>query len=117
MESKEIRFQSFFAAESTPNLGGACLGLAVLGRFVGVATGLNYKTLSIWDWSSLTAIFWRERLPSADLEDSSRLFERDHRKMVTAPSFTEGKSHCKVFTSCVSTTKAVGPKVPLFLVL
>lgn len=117
MESKEIRFQSFFAAESTPNLGGACLGLAVLGRFVGVATGLNYKTLSIWDWSSLTAIFWRERLPSADLEDSSRLFERDHRKMVTAPSFTEGKSHCKVLHLVCPPPKLLALKYLYFLVL
>lgn len=55
-----------------------------------------------------------ERLLPAHLEAASRLFEETHRNMVTAPSFTEGKSYCKVFTSCVSTTKAVDPKVPLF---
>lgn len=34
--------------------------------------------------------------------------------MVVAPSFTEGESHCKIFTSGVSPTNGAGPEVSLW---
>jgi hypothetical protein len=57
--------------------------------------------------SSLAEILWRERLPSAPLEDSSKLFEEVFGDMVVSLSFPEGKSHCKVFMSCVSPSSLV----------
>ena len=80
-------------------------GIGCPGKTVGVVTRLEYKRLSICP--HLQRFSEEEKLPSAPLEDSSKLFEEVFGDMVVSLSFPEGKSHCKVFMSYVSPSSLV----------